>query len=213
MTIKIEKALEEMESVLAKMGQEVITMHQQVLHTLPSMNQEAALEILQQDDVINRLEEEVNDLAIRDLALLSPVAGDLRRIIAAIKTASELERLGDYAKNTAAFMLRYTKINDLVFTYAGKMEETFLAMLKDAMQAYANKDVESAFQIPKQDVQIDRCYEELFQCIYGNKDYQQLSEFMKAQGMLRSMERSGDHVKNICEHIIYLVKGQHYDFG
>ncbi len=69
-------------------------------------NKERELEIIQADDRINHMEEEINDLAIESLALLAPVASDLRKVIGTIKIATELERIGDYAKNIAKFLIK-----------------------------------------------------------------------------------------------------------
>ena len=99
--VKIDKELNEMEENIIKMGNKVILMHTAVMDVLEYPDKEKELEIIQSDDRINHLEEEINDQAITSLALLSPVASDLRKVIAAIKIASELERIGDYAKNIA----------------------------------------------------------------------------------------------------------------
>lgn len=213
MVIKIEKELEEMEAVLLKMGKKTSLMHQHLLAILTTFDRDTALALIQNDERINLLEEEINDLGIAALALLAPVASDLRRVITAIKIASELERIADYAKNTALYLLKHDHVDPLILEYAQMMEQTFLSMLADAMHAYEERDVEAAFEIPAQDVIIDQMVKELYEKFNHYEDIDQLKQGMLAGELLRSMERSGDHTKNICEHIIYLVKGQHYDFG
>ena len=86
--IKIDKELDTMEENVLKMGQKVVRMHEKVVQALNSPNKEIELEIVQSDDIINHLEEEINDQAVRSLALLSPVASDLRKVVADIKIAS-----------------------------------------------------------------------------------------------------------------------------
>lgn len=213
MVIKIEKELDEMEAALLLMGKKTIAMHERILMILDQFDQNIALELIQGDDRINHLEEEVNDLAISALALLSPVASDLRRIVAGIKIASELERIADYAKNTAIYLIKHNDIDELILTCAKAMEEAFLHMLEAAMQAYIDNDGNAAFEIPSQDAQIDEIAASLFSTLYELDDVTRLKQCLQASMILRSMERSGDHTKNICEHIIYLIKGQHYDFG
>lgn len=213
MVIKIEKELDEMEATVQKMGRKVIAMHELVQRIVENPDKAQALEIIQADDRINHLEEEINDLAIAALALLSPVASDLRRVIAGIKIASELERIGDYAKNIAIFMIKHDAVDEVVLDYAQEMEKAFCAMLSTALKAYEEKDVERAFEIPEMDDVIDQLTLELNMKLRSYEDIDQLKHALSVGSMLRSIERAGDHTKNICEHIIYLIKGQHYDFG
>lgn len=213
MVIKIEKELDEMEAAIAKMGRKVIAMHEKVLQIVENPNKEVALNIIQSDDFVNHLEEEINDLAVGALALLSPVASDLRRVVAGIKIASELERIGDYAKNIGVFMIKHEQVDSVVLEYAQQMEKSFLQMLETTMEAYVNKDGEKAFEIPEMDEEIDQLTNELNTKLRSFTDIDQLKHALSVGSMLRSVERAGDHTKNICEHIIYLVKGQHYDFG
>lgn len=213
MVIKIEKELDEMEAVLIKMGRKTAQMHQHLYAILKEFDRDAALDIIQSDERINLLEEEVNDLAVSALALLSPVASDLRRVVTGIKIASELERIADYAKNTAVYLIRHDTLDETILEYAQMMEQTFLSMLGEAMIAYEERDVEAAFEIPAQDEVIDQMICELYHKLNDCEDLNQLKQVLRAGELLRNMERSGDHTKNICEHIIYLIKGQHYDFG
>lgn len=213
MVIKIEKELDQMEATIIKMGKKVLGMHEKVLRIVHEPNREIALEIIQSDDFINHLEEEINDLAVAALALLSPVASDLRRVVAGIKIASELERIGDYAKNIGIFMIKHEQVDPIVLAYAQQMENAFIDMLTTAMQAYEDKDVQAAFEIPEMDNMIDQYATELNAKLRSFEDIDNLKRAISVGSMLRSIERAGDHTKNICEHIIYLVKGQHYDFG
>ena len=119
--VKIDKELNEMEENIIKMGNKVILMHTAVMDVLEYPDKEKELEIIQSDDRINHLEEEINDQAITSLALLSPVASDLRKVIAAIKIASELERIGDYAKNIAIFMIKHEELDENIREYARSM--------------------------------------------------------------------------------------------
>ena len=211
--VKIDKELNEMEENIIKMGNKVILMHTAVMDVLEYPDKEKELEIIQSDDRINHLEEEINDQAITSLALLSPVASDLRKVIAAIKIASELERIGDYAKNIAIFMIKHEELDENIREYARSMEKEFSAMLENAITCYMNADVEAAFEIPEQDKQINTLLKETKHNVTKQQEEALLEHVFEISSMLRNIERAGDHVKNICEHVIYMVKGQHYDFG
>lgn len=211
--VKIDKELDAMESTLIKMGKKVIAMHERTISLFEKNDREIALGIISKDDFVNNLEEEVNDIALDSLALLSPVASDLRRVIAAIKIASELERIGDYAKNIAAYMIKHDIEDPYVIDYATKMEEHLLEMLCRTMEAYENRNIDLAFEIPEQDKVIDQLFFELKEKLKEHEDIEAYRHIFSISAMLRNMERAGDHTINICEHIIYLIKGQHYDFG
>ncbi|MEG2544758.1 MAG: phosphate signaling complex protein PhoU [Longicatena sp.] len=211
--VKIDQELDIMEQNVLKMGRKVVCMHEKVVHVLSAPDKEKELEIVQADDIINHLEEEINDCAVRSLALLSPVASDLRKVVADIKIASELERIGDYAKNIAIFLIKHETIDQNILDYAQAMENGFITMLNETMQCYANRDIEKAFEIPERDKEINTLYKELKNKIKENEDPLLFEHIFEISSMLRNIERAGDHTKNICEHIIYMVKGQHYDFG
>ena len=209
--VKLDAELAAMEQNLLKMAQRVIAMHEKVVAALKQPSKEIELDIVQADDVINHLEEEINDQAIRSLALLSPVASDLRKVIADIKIASELERIGDYAKNIAIFLIKNESLDATIRSYGIAMEEQLMEMLKDTITAYEQRDVDMAFEIAERDKAIKELYYKLKSKL-KEQEYL-LQHIFEISAMMRNMERAGDHTKNICEHIIYMMKGQHYDFG
>lgn len=196
-----------------KMARQVISMHEKVVEVLESPDREMELEIMQADDIINHMEEEVNDQAVRSLALLSPVASDLRKVVADIKIASELERIGDYAKNVAKYLLKQDAQFPHVLEYAQQMEKYMINMLQETMKAYEERDVESAFEIVKRDQYLNQLVKEIRARLKEESGENLIEDVFVVSGMLRNIERAGDHIKNICEHIIYMMKGQHYDFG
>ena len=209
--VKLDAELAAMEQNLLKMAQRVIAMHEKVVAALKQPSKEIELDIVQADDVINHLEEEINDQAIRSLALLSPVASDLRKVIADIKIASELERIGDYAKNIAIFLIKNESLDATIRSYGIAMEKQLMEMLKDTITAYEQRDVDMAFEIAERDKAIKELYYKLKSKLKEQEDL--LQHTFEISAMMRNMERAGDHTKNICEHIIYMMKGQHYDFG
>lgn len=211
--VKIDKELDTMEANVMKMARRVISMHEKVVEVLENPDREMELEIMQADDIINHMEEEVNDQAVRSLALLSPVASDLRKVVADIKIASELERIGDYAKNVAKYLLKQDAQFPHVLEYAQQMEKYMINMLQETMKAYEERNVESAFEIVKRDQYLNQLVKEIRARLKEESGENLIEDVFVVSGMLRNIERAGDHIKNICEHIIYMMKGQHYDFG
>lgn len=214
--IRIDGKLSQMEQTLVKMGNRVVSMHECVCEVLAEPNKERELEIIQADDRINHMEEEINDLAIESLALLAPVASDLRKVIGTIKIATELERIGDYAKNIAKFLIKQDGLRDSVADYAISMEKDLITMLEKAMQCMVDQDEDAAFAIPERDDLINQQMKDIREQLLANTNESKedtLKELFEISAMLRNIERAGDHIKNICEHVLYMMKGQHYDFG
>lgn len=211
--VKLDKELEVMEVNIMKMANHVILMHEHLIEVLEIPNKEKELDIMQADDIVNHLEEEINDQAVRSLALLSPVASDLRKVVADIKIASELERIGDYAKNIAKFLIKQEIEVPRIIGYAQAMEKHMIAMLQDTMKAYEQRDVEAALAIAKKDEYLNQLLKELRSDVGSGVDSFEIEHIFAVSSMLRNIERGGDHIKNICEHIIYMVKGQHYDLS
>lgn len=211
--VKIDQELDLMEATLIKMGNKVIAMHEKTISLFEKNARDNALAIIQSDEYINKMEDEVNDQAISSLALLAPVASDLRRIVTAIKIATELERIGDYAKGVASYMITHDDIDPAVCEYAIEMEKQNISMLQKAMKSYEERDVEVAMALPQLDQQIDQMLGEVKAKLLEKDDVETYRHLFSISAMLRNIERSGDHIINICEHTIFLIKGQHYDFG
>ncbi|WP_302925545.1 phosphate signaling complex protein PhoU [Holdemania filiformis] len=213
--MKMDESLAAFQSLILQMYRKVKMMHELALDILRSGDKEKALQLIYMDDFVNHLEEEINDQAQTVLALLSPVATDLRKVIAGIKIASDLERIGDYAKNIADYVIKKGPAEPpFVGEQAEAIGRLFLEMLDAAMDAYQKEDVAQAYQIPRQDEQINDQFAELSgQIETAVMQGMQMEHVVPLVAMLRNFERAGDHTKNICEHLIYQVKGQHIDFG
>lgn len=210
--MNLDQTLEALETSVKHMGERVLSQHERCIEILKSKDKEVALQIVKQDEFINRYEEDINNQAMEQFALLNPVASDLRRVLVSIKIASELERIGDYAKGLASFIIKSkTSREEELIEHAAKMEENFTKMLKAALDAYANNDVEKAFEVAKSDAKIDALYQEFKIKLQENIDIT-IQDAFYLSGLFRNIERSGDHTINICEHIVYLVKGVQYDF-
>lgn len=185
-------------------------MYAKVYEALDEHNVDKALEVIKMDEFVNRLDEEVNDLAIENLALLAPVASDLRKVIAAIKITTDLERIGDYAKNIASFVITDGYINEEIKDDVKVMIDNFLTMLDHAMDCYNKEDLKWAYEIPLEDENINAAFKSIVDKV---KTDENVDHVIAMSSMLRNIERAGDHTKNVCEHIIYQLKGLHIEFN
>lgn len=210
--MNIDQELYQIQQHVSKMGNKVIENHQRLMLAISTQSQEDAFKVMQEDEYINRKEEEIHDIAQRALALLTPVAKDLRMILASIKIASELERIGDHAKNIARQFIK----NEVLFLHilddSMQLEQQILQMLKQSLEVYEQFDEQSCFDMIEKDESINQFIDTCSLKLISDDHISRHDLFMCAS-ILRSLERSGDHVKNICEHILYMMKGQHYDFG
>ncbi|KEF38714.1 phosphate uptake regulator, PhoU [Schinkia azotoformans MEV2011] len=177
---------------------------------------ERAIQVIDEDSYIDHIEEEINDLAIILIAREAPVAVDLRRIIVAIKIASDLERVADYAVNIAKSVIRIGVADHKVpVDSLLKMSNIAKEMLSLSFKAFIEEDVVLAKKIADTDDEIDKLYGETI------KTYLQLSDDTKQDFMqitqlsfiARYIERIGDYATNISEGVFYIVKGVRYELN
>jgi len=212
--VKIDTELALFQDSILSMSDKVRRMYMWALEVLRTGNKEKALAIIELDEFVNNDEEEVNDRGLEVLSLLSPVASDLRIVIAGIKIASDIERIGDYAKNIARYVIKNDKLDDEVLEYAQRIGDIFIELYDNAIDCYKKKDAKTALEIPQMDDEIDEAFVQLINHIEElMNNGTTIPHLVQTVAMLRNIERAGDHTKNICEHLIYQVRGQHYDFG
>lgn len=214
--MRLEDELIQFESQILFMLKKVRQMFQLAQEALRTHDKEKALSVIEMDDYINHLDEDINHQATEMLSLLQPVAKDLRSIIAGIKISTDIERIGDYAKNVGRYVIKNQSQNSQeLINLTLNVVDHVMHQLDDMYDALENNDADAAYRIPDGDDKIDDAFLKTLVFI-EEKIHNNAQEFnypVRLVTMLRSLERAGDHVKNICESLIYKVKGQHIDFG
>jgi phosphate transport system protein len=168
-----------------------------------------AARIPEREPDANRMEHEVDQLAIRLLALRQPVANDLRAVISALRIANELERVCDYAADFAErFITLQTRDGEPIRALVN-IGRFAVLMLEDAMQAYESGNVRQAEVVWSRDKELDKMYTELFRQLLGCmvKDAGRISMSTQMLFMARDIERVGDRATNIAENVWYLIRG------
>ncbi len=212
--VKIDTELALFQDAILQMSDKVRRMYLMALEVLENGNKERALAIIQLDEFVNNDEEEINDRGLEVLSLLAPVAIDLRVIVAGIKIASDLERIGDYAKNIARYVIKNERLEPELMKHAKSIGDQFILLYDKAIECYRTKDAKTAIEVPQLDDEIDAAFTLLIRFIEERMEAgENIPHLVATVGMLRNIERAGDHTKNVCEHLIYQVRGQHYDFG
>ncbi len=164
------------------------------------------------DRKVDELQQQIEEQALKVLALRQPMAVDLRETLAAIKIAGELERIGDLAKNIAkrAIVLNREQPIRLAQSLA-RMGSQSLAQLKLVLDAYSDRDADSAQLVWKQDGEIDEMYNSLFRELltYMMEDPRTIGLCTHFLFIAKNVERAGDHCTNIAEVVYHMVTGNH----
>jgi phosphate transport system protein len=183
------------------------------IEALAASNVELAEEVVERDDAVDALEEEIDQFAIRMLATRQPVAVDLRLIAMAMKISNDLERIGDYAaKGIAARCRRLARARGGVRPLHAipRMGQLVQSMVKDALDAYVQRDGDKAVSVWRRDDEIDLMYDGLVRELltYMMEDARNISACIDLMFIAKNLERIGDHTTNICEKIHYSQHGE-----
>ncbi|MEL6710881.1 MAG: phosphate signaling complex protein PhoU [Pseudomonadota bacterium] len=204
--------LDKIRNQVFQMGELVEQQLQQALVALQSGTASQAKEVIANDYKVNAYDVDIDEQCTRILALRHPTASDLRLVLAAIKTTADLERIGDEAKRIARMAARTTAgrsgpdLNNRI-EHLGRQVAT---MLHRALQAFMQLDVAEAIAVAREDDRIDREYEGLMResMTYMMEDPRAIPKLMDIIWSARSLERIGDRCCNICEYVLYFVKGK-----
>ena len=173
---------------------------------------EQAEQVIARDKRIDALEAEIDKLAVRIIALRAPMADDLREVIAALKIAGVLERIGDYAKNIAK---RTGQIGERrhfePLTLIPAMAEVAGEMVHDVMTAYAARDPSMAVEIVERDTKVDAFYNSIFRNLLTHmmENPTTISSAAQLLFVARNIERIGDHATNVAEMVYYAATGNY----
>jgi phosphate transport system protein len=213
MTTFIETQLNEIEKTLKEMILLVLSMHQEVKVALEKTDTKAALQIVKRDEQVNNLDELINESVLSFLATQAPVAKDLRAAIAMIRVANDVERIGDYAKTIAELIILTKPLYDPFKVYINGMFEDFLNMFKAATDLFFKPVLEDTYTISNQDQFIDAKLKTAFHEIPKVVNPNNVMSLLDTFNVIRTLERAGDHTKNICEAVIFKLKGKKIDLG
>ncbi len=206
-----EEELTFLDNKIAHMGGLTERLLGQAFDSLNRRDPKLAAAAIVSDKSIDNLQREIEDHSILMIARRQPVANDLRHIMAALKIAGDLERIGDFSKNIAkrALAIAGESHPKPLLAGLGHMVELALRQLKDALDAFADRDAEKALVVWRKDEQLDAMYNSLFRELltYMMEDPRNIGLSTHLLFGAKNLERIGDHTTNIAETVHYLVHG------
>jgi phosphate transport system protein len=218
MTVRehFDECLKELSLNVLKLGTYVEGALKKALTALIEQDVKTADEIMAEDEIINKMQLEIEDTCVGMIAREQPVARDLREIMTTIKVVSNLERIGDHAVHLAKATKRlagqpyHSSIHKIK-----TMADTGIQMVHDGVDAYVNEDSAKARAVAKSDDKIDEIHdaliEELLDAMRHSDQPVEISTSLLF--LSRFLERLGDHMVNICEWIVYGVEGKHVELN
>jgi len=206
---------EELEGIRSKvltMGGLVEEQIDNAITALATADVDLAESVISHDYQVNALEVAIDEESIQVLARRQPAAGDLRLIVAVIKTIADLERIGDQAEKVGRMAIHLAEMERPKNQYSElrHLGNQVKAMLHNALDAFARMDAEAAVNIAQDDLKVDTEYDAIMRQMitFMMEDPRNVRRTLDIMWSARALERMGDHAKNICEYIIYLVKGK-----
>ncbi|MXU66872.1 phosphate signaling complex protein PhoU [Oceanomicrobium pacificus] len=181
------------------------------LDAVETRDAELAQQVVEQDRRLNRLEMELEELATQVIALRQPMAQDLRVLLAAIKTGSTLERIGDLSKNIARRAIYLSKSRPVQLSSSiVRMGQMTLGALTEILDAHTSRDTELAVAIWRRDQEIDEVYNAIFREVvtYMMDDNRTIGLGSQLLFIAKNLERIGDLTTHIAENIYYIEQGE-----
>ena len=204
--------LEDVRNRVLAMGGMVEQQIDNAIKAIAQADGELAENVVNNDVNVNALEVEIDEECSHILARRQPAASDLRLVVAVIKTIADLERIGDQAERIARMAIKLTEADRPATQYIEieQLGNHVRSMVHDALDAFARMDAEAALHTAREDLKVDKEYEGIMRQVitFMMEDPRSITRMLSVMWAARALERIGDHAKNICEYIIYLVKGK-----
>ncbi|WP_342254513.1 phosphate signaling complex protein PhoU [Spiroplasma endosymbiont of Zeiraphera isertana] len=195
---------------------EVKKEHKDALIAMETQDFDMSKRIVETDKEIRTVAESLTITAIWSIAQQNPFATDLRTIIGYMNIIRDLERISNYAKNLSKFNVKYKPEIKLTSQLSVLMKKVF-KMMDLIGESINENDIKKAYQAAEYDIDIDNRFRESMKNIVNmlkvNKNNDQLSQYTSTMQQLKYIERLGDHLVNICETIVYIIKGKFYDLS
>ncbi len=209
---KFNQELEDLRKDVMTMGGLAEQMIADAITALIEGESARAEQVIENDHQVNDMEKKIDQQCIQILARRQPTASDLRLVMAIIKTVNDIERVGDEAEQIAKMAIRLVSRDRPRGNYREleTMGAHVRTMIRDALNGFARLEPEVAVSLKRQDQKVDAEYEAILRQYYSYlvEEPRNTSRILDSIWVARSLERIGDHAKNIGEYIVYMVQGK-----
>jgi phosphate transport system protein len=203
--------MDEIRGLIAEMGARAEAAVVAAMRALREHDSDLAVKTRAEDKIIDTLETEVEKLVVRTIALRAPMADDLRELIAALKMSAVIERIGDYAKNIAKRVPQMEgKVTQTGNEQLTRMGDIVVEMIRNAMDAYAKRDIDLARAVSVRDDDVDQLNKDLFVdfVAYVAKNPKNATEVAHLLFTAKNLERIGDHTTTVAQMIYFTETGE-----
>ncbi len=208
--------LENIRQRVLAMGGLVEEQIERSLEALEKLDPDLSSVVIEKDQYVNGFEVAIDEECTKILAKRQPAAGDLRLVVAIIKTITDLERVGDEAEKIArmaqhiAASMEGARPSKSQFGAVVHLGNHVKVMINEALDAFARMDVDAALKVAQKEAKADEEYNAITRQLitYMMEDPRSISSSLDVMWSARALERIGDHARNICEYVIYLVEGK-----
>ena len=209
---QFDEELEEIRTRLMEMGGKVEQQLQNAIRAISDADSKLAEDVIAEEQHVDEMEVDIDEACILIIARRQPAASDLRLVMMVTKAVNDLERIGDEAKKIAnhAVILAEQGDSSEGYTEVRHLGQSVSRMLANALDAFARFDVDAAMRTLEEDKQIDLDYKTALRELvtYMMEAPRSISRVINVLWVIRSLERIGDHAKNLCEQIVFVVKGK-----
>jgi phosphate transport system protein len=208
-----DQEIDQLRSLIGQMGGLAEAQVSESVDALARRDTDAADVVVRRDAELDLMEAEAERQAVTIIALRSPMADDLREIVAALKISAIIERIGDYAKNIAKRVPVLTQAAPVgPSVIIPEMARVAASMIRDALDSYVDRDADLARQVMERDLQVDEFYNSLFRSLltYMMENPHHITASAHLLFIAKNLERVGDHATNIAEMVHFSVTGEHF---
>jgi phosphate transport system protein len=211
---RFDRELDSLRNRVVSMGGLVESQVNDALTALRERNSELAEYVIRTDHRVNAQEVSIDEDCTYILARRQPAAGDLRMVMAIIKTITDIERIGDESEKIAKVAVELDTASfanmDVLMQQIDVLGQMVVGLLREALDAFVRMDMEAALKAARKDQAIDERYFEMLSELIAHMKSEpaDVEVFQSLIWVIRALERIGDHAKNICEYIVYLVRGK-----
>ena len=211
-TVKaFDQELDQLRATICEMGGLAEAAIRESMQALIRRDAAAAAGVVERDKKIDALEAEVERQAVQIIALRAPMADDLRDVVAALKIAGVVERIGDYAKNIAKRVSSVEDSKIRPWSLLPEMARIAGEMVQQVLDAFAARDAEKAAAVCERDVAVDDFYNSIFRALLTHmmENPHNITPATHLLFVAKNLERIGDHATNVAEMVYFAATGEH----